>query len=119
MSIREKFKETGRRRQLLVQAMPEIMGNMAENTRKSHTSGALDAKTKEFISLGMSIMIKCDECILHHTIALYDLGCTREEFCECLETAITLQSCPGLKYSQLALEYFDALAEEEKRNNES
>lgn len=116
MSIREKFKETSKRRQLLVRAMPEVMGNVAKNTKKSHSDGALDAKTKEFISLGMSIMIKCDECILHHTIALYDLGCTREEFVEALETAITLQSCPGLKYSQLALEYFDALVEEEEEN---
>lgn len=62
-------------------------------------------------------MIKCDECVLHHTIALYDLETTREEFCECLETAITLQSCPGMKYSQLALEYFDNLVENDPAKN--
>lgn len=111
MNIRQQFKETGKRRQLLVKAMPDVMKNVSDNTKISHTSKHLDQKTKEFISLGMSIMIKCDECILHHTIALFDLGCTREEFCEALETAITLQSCPGLKYSQLALEYYDELVE--------
>lgn len=119
MNIREQFAATSKRRQLLVKAMPEVMSRVSENTKKVHSSGALDAKTKEFVSLGMSIMIMCDECILHHTIALYDLGCTREEFCECLETAITLQSCPGLKYSQLALEYYDELVQlEENSDNE-
>ena len=117
MNIREQFKETSKRRQLLVQAMPETMTRVAENTKNSHREGALNVKTKEFISLGMSIMIMCDECILHHTIALYDLGCSREEFCECLETAITLQSCPGLKYSQLALEYYDELERLERNND--
>lgn len=114
MNPRDEFHTTSRRRKLLVQAMPELMDRVWQNTLHSHRDGALDAKTKEFISLGMSIMIKCDECILHHTVALYDLGCSREEFCEALETAITLQSCPGLKYSQLALEYFDALQAEDQ-----
>lgn len=109
---REQFEQTKQRRQLLIQAMPEILNSVAQGTKKAHTTSHLDAKTKEFISLGMSIMIKCDECILHHTIALYDLGCSREEFCEALETAIVLQSCPGLKYSQIALEYFDQLDSE-------
>ena len=113
MNIREQFEFTKKRRQLLVNAMPQLMNRVSENTKLSHSDGHLDKKTKEFISLGMSIMIKCDECILHHTIALYDLGVSREEFCEALETAIILQSCPGLKYSQLALEYFDELVKED------
>lgn len=117
MDFRDEFNKTSKSRKLLVDAMPEIMDNVRKNTQLSHSDGALDSKTKEFISLGMSIMIMCDECVLHHTIALYDLGTTREEFCECLETAITLQSCPGMKYSQLALEYYDNLVANDSAKN--
>lgn len=108
----KQFQETVKNRQKLVQAMPEIMGNNKKSTDYSHSEGHLDQKTKELISLAMSIIILCDECILHHTINLVKLKCTREEFIECLELSITLQSCPGIKYSQLALDYYDQLVEE-------
>lgn len=113
MNPRELFEETKESRKLLVKVMPEVMGAVSDGNKKALQEGALAAKTKEFISLGMSIMIMCDECILHHTINLVDLGTTREEFIECLETAIALQSCPGMKFSQLALEYFDELNNKE------
>nr|WP_269457211.1 carboxymuconolactone decarboxylase family protein [Streptococcus acidominimus] len=85
------------------------MSNISNCTMHTHQSGYLDSKVKHFISLGMSIIIKCDECIMHHVVALYELGVSREEICECLETAITLQSCPCIKYSQLALDFYDEL----------
>lgn len=110
---RDKFNKTKDARKRLIQAMPEVMNGLFDITTTARSEGALNAKTKELISLAMSIMIKCDECVLHHTIALYELGCTREELVECLELAIVLQSCPGLKYSQLALDCFDQLVEKE------
>lgn len=112
MSLLEQFEHTVEKRQKLVQVMPKIMGNNKDSTDHSHAEGHLDSKTKELISLAMSIIISCDECILHHTINLVKLKCTREEFIECLELTITLQSCPGIKYSQLALDYYDELVKE-------
>lgn len=94
--------------------MPELMENVLLNNNKILDDGALSKKTKELISLAISIMIKCDECVLHHTINLVELGTNREEFVECLETTIILQSCPGMKYSQLALEYYDSLTQESR-----
>ena len=111
MKPKELFEKTKESRKSLVKAMPEVMNAVSDGNKKALQEGALTAKTKEFISLGMSIMIMCDECVLHHTISLVGLGTSREEFVECLETAVALQSCPGMKYSQLALEYFDELNE--------
>lgn len=116
MNVRQRFEATKKRRQILVQAMPEIMGNSAKNTAFSHADAALDSKTKELISLGMSIMIKCEECIDHHIVALYDLGCTYDELVEALQLAITLQSCPGIKYSQYALECYLGLMDENQED---
>lgn len=114
--FRERFEATKKNRKRLVEAMPEVMDGLAAITNEARSTGALDQKTKELISLAMSIIIKCDECVIHHTISLYELDCTREELVECLELTIVLQSCPGLKYSQLALDCFDQLSEEEALN---
>lgn len=118
MNVRQRFEATKKRRQILVQAMPEIMGNSAKNTSFSHADAALDSKTKELISLAMSIMIKCEECIDHHIVALFDLGCTYKELVETLQLAITLQSCPGIKYSQYALECYVDLLNEHQADSE-
>lgn len=113
---RDKFEKTKDDRKRLIQAMPEVMNGLFDITTSARSEGALDTKTKELISLSMSIIIKCDECVVHHTISLYELGCTREELVECLELTIVLQACPGLKYSQLALDCFDQLVESEGTN---
>lgn len=110
---RDNFEKTKDNRKRLIEAMPEVMNGLFDITTFARSEGALDLKTKELISLAMSIIIKCDECVTHHTISLYELGCTREELIECLGLTIVLQSCPGLKYSQLALDCFDQLVEKE------
>lgn len=111
MDVKNELKNMQMGRKELNDAIPAVMSNVLNNNKILAKDSALTRKTKELISLGMSIIIKCEECILDHIVTLYNLGCTREELCECLETTIALQACPGIKYSQYALELFDALNE--------
>ena len=52
MNIREQFEFTKRRRQLLVNAMPQLMNRVSENTQLSHSDGHLDKKNKRIYIVG-------------------------------------------------------------------
>ncbi len=49
---------------------------------QTYRAGALDAKTKEFLGLVASLVLRCDDCILYHTIRCKEEGATTEEFQE-------------------------------------
>ena len=51
--------------------------NLDTNTYKE---GALPAKTKELLGLIAFLVLRCDDCILYHTIRCYEEGITDDEF---------------------------------------
>ncbi len=65
--------------------------------------GALDAKTKKLILLGMAIKAECSYCIgLHVQGALSD-GATKDEIIETIWLAALMGGGPSLMYGQEAL----------------
>ncbi|MBN1241774.1 MAG: carboxymuconolactone decarboxylase family protein [Spirochaetales bacterium] len=51
---------------------------------QTYRPGALDAKTKELLGLVASLVLRCDDCILYHTIRAKEEGVTNEEYREAL-----------------------------------
>lgn len=49
--------------------------------------GALDAKTKELVGLGVAAQVPCDYCVYYHTKAAKAHGATEEEIKEALASA--------------------------------
>jgi AhpD family alkylhydroperoxidase len=70
--------------------------------------GALDAKTKELIALGISVTLRCDGCIASHARGAAKAGASREEAAEAIGVAILLNGGPGTVYGPRA---FDAFCE--------
>ena len=70
---------------------------------------ALDAKSKELIALGISVAIRCDDCIGFHVKAALDHGATREEVIETLGMAIYMGAGPAVMYATHAIEAFEQL----------
>ena len=62
----------------------------------------LDTKTKELVALGISVAIRCDDCIAFHVRAALDQR-AREEVLETLGTAIYLGAGPSVMYASHAL----------------
>ncbi len=79
----------------------DLMGKAAKK------DGALDAKTKEFMALGIAIATRCDSCIGFHVQALIRLDTTREELCEGLAMAVYMGGGPSYAFSAKALKAFD------------
>jgi AhpD family alkylhydroperoxidase len=70
-------------------------------------SGALDAKTKQLMTLGMSITARCEGCIAYHVHDAIRAGATRAEIMETMALAILMGGGPAVVYACKALEAFD------------
>ncbi|GAB6190558.1 carboxymuconolactone decarboxylase family protein [Desulfocastanea catecholica] len=69
--------------------------------------GALDARTKQLMALGISIAIRCEGCIAYHVHDAIRAGATREEIMETIALAIMMGGGPAVVYACKALEAFD------------
>ena len=82
---------------------PEVMKAFSSLAQAALHQGALDAKTKELIALGISVATRCDDCIAFHVKAAVDHGAKREEVLETLGMAIYMGAGPSAMYASHAL----------------
>ena len=66
---------------------PEVMKAFSNIANAALAAKALDGKTKELIALGISVAIRCDDCIAFHAKAALKQGANREEVMEALGRA--------------------------------
>jgi AhpD family alkylhydroperoxidase len=86
---------------------PEVMKAFAGIAQAASAPKALDGKTKELIALGISVAIRCDDCIGFHTKAALQQGASREEVVEALGMAIYMGAGPSVMYATHALDAFE------------
>jgi len=82
---------------------PEVMKAFSALAQNALHGGALDGKTKELIALGISVAVRCDDCIAFHVKAAVERGATREEVLETLGMAIYMGAGPSAMYASHAL----------------
>lgn len=71
---------------------------------------ALDAKTRELISLAVAITTRCDGCIGVHAEAARKAGASEAEVAQALATAIAMNAGAAYVYSLRALEAYESSA---------
>ncbi|MCW5689440.1 MAG: carboxymuconolactone decarboxylase family protein [Pseudolabrys sp.] len=86
---------------------PDVMKAFSGLAQAALTPQALDVKTKELIALGISVAIRCDDCIGFHVKAALEHGATREEVTEALGMAIYMGAGPSVMYATHALEAYE------------
>lgn len=87
--------------------IPDVMKGFSAMAKAAGADGALDAKTKELVALGIAIAARCDGCIAFHTRTARELGTSREELMEVAGMAIYMGGGPSLMYAALALQAYD------------
>jgi AhpD family alkylhydroperoxidase len=92
---------------------PEVMKAFAAIAQAAAAPKALDGKTKELIALGISVAIRCDDCIAFHVKAARAQGATREEVQETLGMAIYMGAGPSVMYATHALDAFTQFENEQ------
>lgn len=76
-----------------------VMKAFSEMGKTAMTPGVLDEKTKELIALGISVSVRCDDCIGFHVRTLAKLGATTAEVEEALGVAIYMGGGPSAMYA--------------------
>ena len=94
----------------LREAIPDTMRGFVTLGAGTSKAGALDAKLKELIALGISIAVRCDGCVAYHAKAARDRGASREEVAETIGVAIHMGGSPSMVYGAEALKAYDAFA---------
>lgn len=90
--------------------LPEVMNAFFGLHAEIVKDGALSAKMKELIMVGISVAIRCEHCISKHVSEAVRLGATRQEVLEAVSTAILMAGGPALAYgSAVALSTLDEL----------
>ena len=83
---------------------PGIAEGFATLHKTAGKDGALTAKTKELIALGIAIAIRCEGCIACHVMDAVKFGATQEDIVETIGVAILMGGGPSVVYGEKAYE---------------
>ena len=113
--MKETYPETHKRIQRLsaklARDLRSPMTAFAQLNGVTTAPGALNAKTKQLIALGISISSRCEGCIAYHVHDAIRAGATRGEILEALGVSIMMGGGPAVVYACEALDamnQFDA-----------
>lgn len=93
----------------LGQQTPDQMQAFSQMLEAVESPGKLDRKTKELISVCLSIAGKCHWCIAFHVKNALDNGASREEILEASWVAVLMGGGPALMQMQLVQRALDDL----------
>lgn len=65
----------------------------------AYSDGALDTKTKELISVGISCYNRCVYCIVYHTYQALAAGAKRDEILQAAMVSVAFGGGPSMAYS--------------------
>jgi len=86
---------------------PDVMKAFSAMAMAATATKALDCKTKELIAIGISVAVRCDDCIAFHVKAAMENGATRDEVIEALGMAIYMGAGPSVMYASHAIDAFE------------
>ena len=90
--------------------VPEAAKGFGALSKGVKDNGPLGAKEKEFVALGMSVILRCEPCINFHVEALMKAGASREELGSVLAMCVQMGGGPALMYAAHALAAWDEFA---------
>ena len=91
----------------LARELRSPMSAFAQLNVATSSTGALDAKTKQLIALGIGITARCEGCIAYHVHDAIRAGSTRQEILETIGVSIMMGGGPAVVYAGQALEALD------------
>lgn len=110
-SIKEFLEEFDKEKERIIQALPDAHTAYRKLLASARKPRALSTKVKELISLGISIAIGCETCIIAHTNAAMRYGATPEEIKEAASVALCMRGGQAYAYVPIALRAAEELKE--------
>jgi AhpD family alkylhydroperoxidase len=95
-----------------IPAVYEGFGNMY---RAAYADGALSARVKELMAVGIAVHEGCDGCIASHVRSAVRKGATAQEMAEAIGVAMQMGGGPSSIYASHAWDAFQEFSEEPAR----
>ena len=92
MSYKGKIDEMRNELRVMYKVIPEATAGFGVLSKAVKENGPLDVKQKEFIALGMALVLRCEPCINFHVEALMKAGGTREELGDYYQSYLRMSS---------------------------
>lgn len=99
-------------------AIPQVYESFGQLYTAALAPGALNAKTKELISLAIAVSTRCDGCIATHARGAAEQGSTPQEAAEAIGVAIMMAGGPATVYGPRAFAAFNEFHAERASNDE-
>lgn len=87
-------------------AIPDVYAGFSATHKAALEAGALDARTKELIALGISVAQQCDGCVASHARGAAMKGASPEEVAEAIGVVILMSGGPATVYGPRAYAAF-------------
>lgn len=78
------------------EALPDVMKSHAEFTGQVYADGALPAKMKRLIALGIALRAGCAGCIIAQTRRAVEAGATKDEVLEAVTVGMAMGGTPAV-----------------------
>ena len=91
--------------------IPEVYEGFGTTYRAAYADGALTARIKELMAVGIAVREGCDGCIASHVRSAVRRGATAEEMAETIGVAIQMGGGPASIYASHAWDAYEEFAE--------
>jgi AhpD family alkylhydroperoxidase len=107
--LKEKI-DMNERMEAMASELPGVMNALMGLHSEVVKDGALSARTKELMMVGIAVALRCEPCLWKHVPEAVNLGATRKEIMEAVSTAIVMAGGPAVAYgSVVVLKILDEL----------
>lgn len=101
--VRATLEDGGYGNEALMASNPEAWNSLMSFIGGALGDGAVPAKYKELIAVGISAYSRCEYCIVGHVRNALQAGCTRQEILEAATVATAFGGGPTMAYSSAIL----------------
>ncbi|MBS0466220.1 MAG: carboxymuconolactone decarboxylase family protein [Proteobacteria bacterium] len=99
----------------MMKAAPKMMQAYQAFNASQNGNGALDAKTKELISLAVAVTTRCEGCIAAHSNGAVKAGATEAEIADALGTAMAVNTGAAYVYSLKVMDAYRQFSDAEAK----
>lgn len=85
-----------KRMEAMMEQLPGVMKALMGLHSEVVKDGALSARTKQLMLVGIAVALRCEHCLEKHISEAVKMGATREEIMEAVGTAILMAGGPAV-----------------------
>lgn len=100
-----RMKQLGKFAELL----PDLLGQIRDQTNMVYKDGALNGKVKRLIALGVALGAGCRNCVLGQTMYALDNGATKDELLETISVVVSMRGTTGVGESLRVVQLLEEL----------